>query len=171
VTASLTRSASDLFTIVQARYVGAKVGADLRMAHNLYGKPDLDDIGDYVEEIALLLRDGYLGTVDFGFRHKDTNAWKLRLRYTATTGGQLLDNRPGSFPTSAAVAGLPFYSYLTYSTKFGLLPGSKQAEIKQGLPVQRVGAAEPTASAGTFTSGHGYSSNGVGVSRGVYQAF
>src|SRR5205814_1011992 len=108
--------------------------------------------------------------VDYGFWQKDTNAWKLRLRYTATSGGQLLDNRPGSFPTSAAVAGLPFYSYLTYSTKFGLLPASRQAEITQGLPVQRVGASEPTAAAGTFTSGHGYSSNGVGVSRDVYQA-
>ena len=170
MTASLTRSVSDLFTIVQARYVGAKIGADLRMAHHLYGEPDLDDIADYVEETALLLRDGYLGTVDFGFWQKDTNAWKLRLRYTATTGGQLLDNRPGSFPTSAAVAGLPFCSYLSYSNKFELLPESTQAEIKQGLPVQRVGAAEPTASAGTFTQGHGYSRNGVGVSRSVYQA-
>ena len=171
MTATLTRSASDTFTITQARYVGAKVGADLRLISNLYGKPDPGNIGDYVEEIALLLRDGYLGTVDFGFRQKDTNAWKLRLRYTATTGGQLLDNRPGSFPTTSAVAGLPFYSYLTYSTKFLLLAASKQEEIKQGLPFQRVGAAEPTAHSGTFTSGHGYSRNGAGVSRDVYLAY
>ena len=37
MTASLTRSAS--FTITDARYIGAKVGADLRLLHNLYGRP------------------------------------------------------------------------------------------------------------------------------------
>jgi hypothetical protein len=170
MTASMTRSATDPFTIVQARYVGAKIGADLRMVHNLYGKPDLDEIEKYVDETALLLRDGYLNTVDFGFKQKGINAWKLRLRYTATIGGQLLDNRPGNFPTNVAVAGLPFYSYLTYSNKFKLLPATTQTEIKKSLPVQRVGAAEPTAASGSVTSGHGYSRNGVGVSRDVYLA-
>src|SRR6476660_3107406 len=100
MTASLTRSASDSFTLTEARYVGAKVGADLRMLHNLYGKPSLADIDNYVEEIALLLRDGYLNTVDFGFRENSGNAWKLRLRYTATSGGYLTDGRPGSFPAN-----------------------------------------------------------------------
>lgn len=169
MTASLTRSAS--FTLTEARYVGAKVGADLRMLHNLYGKPNLDDIDPYVEEIALLLRDGYLNTVDFGFRKDSGNAWKLRLRYTATIGGYLTDNRPGSLPTSAAVAGLPFYSYLTYSSKFHQLPPTDQEKTQKALPVQRVGADEPTASFGTHTSGHGYSRNGTGVSRGVYTGF
>jgi hypothetical protein len=171
MTATLTRSASGSFTLTEARYVGAKVGADLRMLHNLYGKPALADIDGYVEEIALLLRDGYLGTVDFGFRQSSENAWKLRLRYTATTGGQLIDNRPGSFPTSAAVAGLPFYSYLTYSWKYLNLAASEQEKVKETLPFQRTGAAEPTASSGTFTSGHGYSRNGTGVSRDVYTAY
>lgn len=169
MTATLTRSES--FTLTDARKVGAKVGADLRMLHNLYGKPALADIGDYVEEIALLLRDGYLGTVDFGFRQNSGNAWKLRLRYTATTGGYLMDNRPGSFPTSAAVAGLPFYSYLTYSQKFLNLSSAEREKAKEKLPVQRVGADEPTANAGSSTGGHGYSRNGTGVSRNVYMAF
>ena len=169
MTATLTRSTS--FTLTEARYVGAKVGADLRMLHNLYGKPALADIGNYVEEIALLLRDGYLGTVDFGFRQNSGNAWKLRLRYTATTGGYLMDNRPGSFPTSAAVAGLPFYSYLTYSQKFLNLTSGQREKVKEKLPVQRAGADEPTANAGSSTSGHGYSRNGTGVSRNVYMAY
>ena len=82
MTASITRSASDVFTLTHARYVGAKIGADLRLLANLYGKPALDSIDAYVEETAILLRDGYLGTVDFGFRQLDTSTWKLRLRYT-----------------------------------------------------------------------------------------
>ncbi|WP_010310123.1 hypothetical protein [Saccharopolyspora spinosa] len=43
---SYTRSASASFTITDARYVGGRVGADLRLLHNLYGKPDLDRIED-----------------------------------------------------------------------------------------------------------------------------
>jgi hypothetical protein len=171
MTASMTKSATDAFTITHARYVGAKVGADLRLLANYYGKPALDDIDAYVEEAAVLLRDGYLDTVDFGFRQRDTNVWKLRLRYTATLGGHLADDRPGSFPATVAVAGLPFYSFLTYSTKFLLLVPSRQNEITKSLPIQRTTATEPTASSGTFTSGHGYSRNGAGVSRGVYVAF
>lgn len=47
MTGTYARSAS--FTITDARYVGAKVGADLRLLHNYYGKPSLDDIEEYVE--------------------------------------------------------------------------------------------------------------------------
>lgn len=164
---SQTRTTS--FTITDARYVGAKIGADLRIMNSLYGKPMLTSIPHYVEEAALLLKDGYLNTVDFGF--KSCDEWKLRLRYTATIGGQLTDSRPGKFPTSAAVAGLPFYSYLTYSAKFDLLSAEDRRAVKAALPVDRVGADEPTTSNGTSTSGHGYGRNGAGVSRDVYNAY
>ncbi len=111
MTATATRSAT--FTITDARYVGAKVGADLRLLNSLYGRPSLDSIAGFAEEAALLLRDGYLGTVDFGFLDTATNSWKLRLRYTATTGGHLLDERPGKLPTGGAVTRHPIRSYLS----------------------------------------------------------
>ncbi|MGH3783097.1 MAG: hypothetical protein ACRDRO_21360 [Pseudonocardiaceae bacterium] len=166
-----TRTVSASFTITEARYVGAKIGADLRMINSLYGRPALTDIDDYTEEAALLLRDGYLGTVDYGFMDRSTNAWKLRLRYTATTGGQLLDSRPGNLPATASVAGYGWSSYLTYSLKFLLLTSAQQATVKDCLPITRVGAAEPTTAAGGAQSGHGYGRNGVGVNRDVYTAW
>lgn len=166
-----TRTASASFTLTEARYVGAKIGADLRMMNSLYGRPALADIDDFTEEVALLLRDGYLGTVDYGFRDASANAWKLRLRYTATIGGQLLDSRPGSLPTTASVAGYGWSSYLTYSLKFLLLTSAQQATVKAGLPITRVGAAEPTAGAGSTQTGHGYGRNGVGVNRDLYTAW
>lgn len=168
MTGSATRTAS--FTIIDARYVGAKIAADLRMLHNLYGKPTLTRIDDYTEEVALLLRDGYLNTVDYGFREPSGTAWRVRLRYTATTGGQLIDNRPGRMPAAADVTGLDFYSYLTYSTKYLQLAEATQASVKATLPITRTGAPEPTASAGSHTSGHGYGRNGAGVTRDVYTA-
>jgi hypothetical protein len=166
MTATGTRTAS--FTITDARYVGAKIGADLRLLNNLYGRPALASIDDFTEEAALLLRDGYLGTVDYGFLDSATNAWKLRLRYTATAGGQLMDSRPGALPTAAGVDGLDFLSYLTYSTAFGWLSAGGQASVRAALPVTRVRAAEPTTRSGSFLAGHGYGRNGTGVSREIY---
>lgn len=159
------------FTITDARHVGAKVATDLRLLHNLYGRPSLADLDDYAEEVALLLKDGYLDTVDYGFRNIGVNSWALRLRYRATTGGQLVDSRPGSLPRGADIAGLSFYSYLTYSAKFNALSSGEQARVKATLPVPRGTAAAPTANAGTITGGHGYARNGTGVARDVYVAY
>lgn len=169
MTISATRDTT--FTITDARYVGAKIGADLRLLNSLYGRPPLASIDDYAEEVALLLRDGYLNTVDYGFKDHDANSWKLRLRYTATAGGHLMDSRPGSLPTSLSVAGYPFYSYLIYSAKYLALSTTQQASVKAALPITRTGAEEPTAAGGTTSSGAGYARNGVGVTRNVYHDF
>ncbi|KOX28687.1 hypothetical protein ADL07_26665 [Streptomyces sp. NRRL F-4707] len=168
MTGSSTRSSS--FTLTDARYVGAKIGADLRLLNGYYGAPALDSIDDYVEEVALLLRDGYLDTVDYGFREKATNVWKLRLRYKATLGGQLTDGRPGSLPRAAELAGYGFHSYLTYSTAYWTLTTAEQADVKEDLPVKRTTGHAPTALSGTTTTGNGYARNGAGVCRDVYLA-
>ncbi len=44
MTATATRTAT--FTITDARYVGAKVGADLRLLNILYGRPSLESIAE-----------------------------------------------------------------------------------------------------------------------------
>jgi hypothetical protein len=168
MTATGTRTAG--FTITDARYVGAKIGADLRLLNVLYGKPGLDSIDAYVEEAALLLRDGYLGTVDYGFWDAATNSWKVRLRYTATTGGYLVNDTPGKLPVGAVVTGYPFYSYLTYSLKFQILTKVQQDAFLGGLPFPRAGADEPVTGFGTSQAGQGYGRNGAGVTRDVFIA-
>ncbi|MFJ2186420.1 hypothetical protein ACIOJE_00485 [Kitasatospora sp. NPDC087861] len=170
MTGSYTRSASASFTITDARYVGGRVGADLRLLYNLYSEPSVDRIENFAEEVALLLRDGYLDTVDYGFRDTATNTWKFRLRYKATAGGQLADSRPGSFPDPVDLTGYTFHSFLTYSSAFGLLTSSQQAGVKETLPISRTTGTAPSALAGTTTTGHGYARSGSGVSRDVYVA-
>lgn len=170
MTGSYSRSVSDSFTITDARYVGGRVGADLRLLHNLYGEPAVDSIEKFAEEVAILLDRGFLDTVDYGFRDTGTNAWKFRLRYKATAGGQLTDSRPGSFPDPVDLTGYSFHSFLTYSSAFGLLTSSEQAEVKKDLPISRTTGTAPSALAGTTTTGHGYARNGAGVSRDVYVA-
>jgi hypothetical protein len=168
MTATATRAAT--FTITDARYVGAKIGADLRLLNVLYGRPTVASIDNYVEEAALLLRDGYLDTVDYGFRDAAANSWKLRLRYAAVRGGYLLNDPPGRLPTEAAVAGYPFYSYLTYSSAFNALTPAGQGRVREALPFPRAGANEPGTGLGTSQSGHGYGRNGAGVNRDVFIA-
>ena len=168
MTATGTRTVA--FTITDARYVGAKIGADLRLLNALYGQPALPLIDDFVGEAALLLRDGYLRTVDYGFRDETADAWKLRLRYTATSGGYLLDSRPGSLPTTAAVTGYDFFSFLTYSAAYHALSAGQQATVRDRLPLSRVAGAEPATGSGRLTAGHGYGRNGVGVTRDLYIA-
>lgn len=163
---SSTRSAS--FTITDARHIASKVGADLRNLNAVYGKPPLDSIDDYVEEVALLLRDGYLKSVDFGFKLGDV--WKLRLRYTATIGGSLRDDNPGRLPYDAPVTGVPFYSYLSYHQAFHALTDDEKAAYKATLPVQRAGASEPGLGGGTYGTTTSYARNGAGVGREVYTA-
>jgi hypothetical protein len=169
MTASLTRSAD--FTITDARYVGAKIGTDLRLLNNYYGKPSLEHIGNLAEEVALLLNDGYLDTVDYGFRDADKNSWRLRLRYRAATGGQLVNVLPGGLPSSTAIGDLPFYSYLAYNSTFHALTGAERAAVEEALPISRQGADAPGTGAGATTPGHGYARHGSGVTRDVYVAF
>ena len=135
MTSTGTRTAS--FTITDARYIGAKVGTDLRLLNNLYGRPALADIDDYTEEVALLLRDGYFDTVSYGFKDLATNEWKLRLRYTATTGGHLVDSSPGSLPTARRRLGLQLLQLPDLQPKFRDLP-AVAAGIGEG------DAADPT---------------------------
>lgn len=167
MTGTGTRTAA--FTITHARYVGAKIGADLRLLNGLYGNPPLAWVDDFAEEAALLLRDGYLRTVDYGFKD-GYDTWRLRLRYTATTGGHLADDRPGKLPSAVAVAGYDFCSYLTYTAAYQALSTAERTAVRQSLPVSRVEAAEPSTGLGSTTYGHGYARNGSGVSRDVFTA-
>ncbi|AUI64062.1 hypothetical protein [Amycolatopsis sp. BJA-103] len=169
MSASLTFTSS--FTITNARYVGAKIGADLRQLRSMYGRPaDVDEIDKFAEEAALLLKADYLGTADYGFRDHASNSWKLRLRYRATAGRQRLDDPPGRLPRSADVAKLPFHSYMSYSDTFNALSVADQTAFKAGLPVRRTAGTEPSVGLGNSTPGHGYSSNGIGVTRGIFVA-
>jgi hypothetical protein len=167
---SLTGTRTAAFTITEARYVGAKIGTDLRLLHNLYVAPSLAWIDQFVEEAALLLRDGYLGTVSYGFRDSSTNVWRLRLRYIATAGGDLIDNRPGSLPAAVTITGCAFYSHLCYSPKFLGLSRTDRDRVQATLPFLRIVGDEPATRSGNIASGNGYSRNGVGVTRDIFTA-
>ena len=113
---SFTFSDTQSFTVTHARHMAAKVATDLKRIQRLYGNPSNYDIADYEAEITTLLREGYLGTVTYGYRRH--GKWiEPTLRYTARdlAGAAANDDDPGKVRPGANIAGATFYSYLTYS--------------------------------------------------------
>ena len=165
---SMTSTRTSTFTIANARYVTSKIKADLKLLQRAYDAPTDADIEAYGEEAALLLKDGYLGTVIYG--HLRNGSWVVALRYTAQPNGTLAaDDRAGGIPRGVDISGARFYSYLTYSTKWDALSTSERDRIKNSLPVSRTPAGEPGTTGGYWSADRSYSYNGTGVGRGAFR--
>ena len=156
------------FTISNARYIASKVKTDLKLLQRIYGSPSDSGIEDYGEEAALLLRDGYLGTVTYGYRRNGN--WILALRYVAQSNGTLAqDDRAGKVSRGINIIGASFSSYLTYSTKWETLTQAEKQAVKAKLPVKRQTADPPGTSGGYWSADNTYSSKGNGVKRSTFR--
>jgi hypothetical protein len=168
---SNTHTTSSTFTITHARYVTSKVAADLRQLKLFYGTPNDGQIDAYAEEAALLLRDGYLERVDYGFRRQDPQhgaQWVLLLRYAAKNG-DLVDEHSGRVPSGIDVTGSSFWSYLTYTAPYFALSEAERERVKAALPIERSTGREAGFVFGIWSSDRTYSSAGKGVSRSVFK--
>jgi len=166
-----TYTTSKTFTITHARYVTSKVAADLRQLQLFYGDPSDDQIAAYAEEAALLLRDGYLERVDYGFRRHNPvtgSQWVLVLRYIARDGA-LADDHSGRVPPGVNRSGATFWSYLTYTAPFFALSESERDRVKAALPIQRAAGREAGFVNGTWSGDRTYSSADRGVARSVFR--
>src|SRR5437870_569267 len=91
---TMTRTASESFTLTHAKYLASKVTADMLRCQQLYGSPSNGQINDYGTELALLLRDGYVAVYEFGFQRNDQRL--VSWRYTVDSSGiSATDDRPG----------------------------------------------------------------------------
>ena len=131
-------------TITHARYVAAKIAADLKRIQRLVGRgvPTDREIADYEEEATVLLRDGYLGTVTYGF--KKNEAWILAVQYTASYSGlHGTDCDPGKVPVGS-VDGAVFSSFLSYSQEWKKKSREERDAYKRNmLPFFRVPGESP----------------------------
>lgn len=171
MSSSYTITESATFTVTHARHMAAKVATDLKRMQRFYGPPSDADIADYEAEVTELLKEGYLGTVTYGFR-RDGNWIEPTLRYTARhlAGGSGNDDDPGRIRASANVAGASFYSYLTYSPAWYQLPESDKEAFRKRLPFGRGGAPEPGIS-GYLADDRSYSSGGRAIDRASVRSF
>ncbi len=167
-----TFTLSRTFTVTHARYVTSKIAADLRQLSLFYGYPLDADIASYAEEAALLLRDGYLERVDYGFKREDPglgSQWVLLLRYTVRNG-LVEDDHAGRVPPGIDIAGTRFWSFLSYSGKFFALSETERDQVTAALPIKRSPAREAGFAIGTWSGARSYSTADQGVTRSVFRA-
>lgn len=153
------------FTVTHARHMAAKVATDLKRVQRFYCEPSDSSIAAYQEELTLLLKSGYLGTVTYGFQRG--GEWiEPSLRYTGRElgMGNASDDDPGRIPISANTKGAVFKSYLTYSAAWDRLSDSEKQAFQKELPFQRSGAAEPGIN-GNLHSDRTYSAGGRALDR------
>ncbi|ANB24608.1 hypothetical protein A6F57_04915 [Alteromonas stellipolaris] len=163
MSSSYTSTSTNTFTITHARHMSAKVSADLRRMQRFYGKPSSKQIEDFEEEVAQLIKNGYLDTVTFGFQ-RDYKWIEPTFSYTASQISNGVDDVPGALRANADVSNAYFCSYLAYTNKFLELNQNERDGFKKTLPIQRVTGDEPSTS-GYYESDKTYSSGEQSLSR------
>jgi hypothetical protein len=168
---SYTNTGTQAFTITHARKIASKVATDLKRLQRFYNSPSDSDIQAYETEIIELLKEGYLGTVKYGFK-KDDKWIEPTLCYTAKdfSGMSPEDNDPGRITPEVNIEGANFYSYLTYNSNWDKLTSDEKDAFKKALPFQRTGASEPGIN-GCLITDKIYSSGGKGVERSLVKNY
>jgi hypothetical protein len=147
------------------------VATDLKRMQRLYGKPGDLAIANYEAEITDFLREGYLGTVTYGFR-RDGKWIEPTLRYTARdlAGSAANDDDPGRIRPGANIDGASFHSYMTYSSTWERLSETAKGTFKKRLPFTRGAAPEPGID-GYLMDDRIYSSGGRALNRASVRSF
>ncbi|MCB9300993.1 hypothetical protein H6777_03990 [Candidatus Nomurabacteria bacterium] len=161
---SSSYSFNESFTITHARYLASKVASDLKRIQRFYGSPSDDDITAYEEEVAILLKFGFLSSVTYGFKRNGMYI-KPTLHYEASElikGGS--DDDPGRVTIGEDVSNATFSSFLIKNSKFHQASEKEKQEVLDSLPVKRTTGHGPEFN-GTLTSDKNYFSNGISLGR------
>lgn len=133
-------------SITHARYVAAKISADLKRIQRLVGRntPSDERIRAYEQESIVLLRNRYIDTAVYGFQ--DDDHWTLAVKYVTVNGEGAYDHDPGfsfnPFAPDTDVKGY-FGSVLTYSDQWRQLSDQQKAYIRSQSPILRISGSEP----------------------------
>lgn len=151
-------------TKTHARHIASKVAADLKRVQRVYqvDRPTDSEISDYQKELTLLLYEGYLGSVSYGF--KKDQQWVLALKYTATAGGLSDSADPGEIGRKTNISGTYFTSFLSYSSLWAQASVEDQKEFEKLLPFSRVSGTDPGVGI-NWTGNRNYLSGDLGVNR------
>ena len=159
----MTRTASESFTLTSAKYLASKVTADMRRCGQLHGRPTDSEINDYGTELALLLRDGYAKTYEFGFETDDKRVLSF---YYEVAGSDLVssDDRPGKI-YAASISNASWFNFLTYSDAWRRLSQEERDRYRSSLPIRRKSGSPPSDGRGYWEHDRGYSRDGVALRR------
>jgi len=169
---AMTRTVSESFTLTQAKYLASKVTADMRRCQQLYGKPSDSEINDYGTELAILLRDGYVKSYEFGYVRASDDERILTWRYSVDSSGNLTNNdRPGRILAGVNITGATMRNRMIRSIAWDLLSEEKRDSIEKDLPIQRVGAPDYGSSLGIWQNDLAYSATGVAMVRQTFKLY
>ena len=168
---SITLSESSTFTRTHAKHLAAKVATDLKRMQRFYDEPTDSRIVDYEAEVIEFLREGYLGSVMYGFR-RNGNWVEPTLHYTARDlyGTSANDDDPGRIRPGVDISGASFHSYLTYSLVWDNLSEAQKQSFRKCLPFQRPGAPQPSID-GNLSQDLTYSSGGRALNRAIVRSW
>lgn len=163
MTESYTRTQT--ITITETRRIAAKIAADLLQLNTFYKEPSIQLIERLADEAAMLLRDGYLDKIQYGFKRAGTVVFMLS--YVAGPGGRI-DEAPGRVPSNENIAGASWFSFLTPSQKWWRLNETERAAYETTLPIQRTNGEAPTIASGVYYgNAKSYSTDNASVNRTI----
>lgn len=167
---TITQTESITFTITNAKYLASKVAADLKRIQRFYEYPTDDWIIKYEEELTLLLKNGYLKKMTYGFR-RDNNWICPTLSYSAIDlqNMQGTDDDPGRITIGAETGGATFGSFFEPSTKFENLSSDEKQRFNGTRPFDRGFGSTPGA-VGYFSGDLSYSSGGRSLNRSTLKS-
>jgi hypothetical protein len=167
---TMTRTATESFTLTHAKYLSSKVTADMVRCQQLYGQPYVSEINNYGTELSLLLRDNYVSTYEFGFKRDEARV--VSWYYQVDRSGNLVaDDRPGRIVSGVSVAGTSFFNFLTPSLTWYLLPAAQREQFESNSPIDRSPGQAPGDGNGYWVSDLGYSAAGVGMARKTFKPY
>ena len=162
-----TFTTSGTFTKTGAKYLASKVAADLQAVRDHYGQPSEAEIRDYNTELAVLLAEGCVESVEYGFERNDNRV--VSLYYEVRTDGSLTDGRSGGVYARADITGAAWFSFLTYSGRWEQLGEDEQQRIEARLPIKRTYGQAPQDGNGYWVTDRSYSSQSVGTQRRTFR--
>ena len=167
---SFAVSQSKSFSITDARHMAAKLAGDLKRIQRFYGSPSDAQISEYEAEAVELLKGGYFGVLQIGFK-RNGNFLPSSLRYTAyDLVGASNDDDPGRIVIGSDISGASFGSFLTYNPAWHQLSADEREKIKARLTLQRGDGEEPGVD-GYYVDDRTYSAGGRALGRSSVRAY
>lgn len=164
MTTSYTTSASESFTVVHARKLAAKVAADMNQCRLLYGKPSEADIGDYRDELVVMLAGQYVDRYEFGYKtaaDRRVVSWSYRVN----ASGDLDGGRSGGLYAKADIHGAVMFNFMWTNTKWWNESSAERTKIRATHNVDRTSGEPPSDGSGRWVQDRSYGAGGVVLQR------
>ncbi len=169
MTYSYTNAYTRTFTRTSAQYLASKVAGDLRRVSSYYGSPSESQIQDYLQELVEMLAQGYVESVEYGFKREDRRV--VTLYYEFHPDGTLADSRSGGVYAYADITGAPWFSFMAYTQKWSDLSEAARVAFVAKLPFKRTPGQAPADGSGYWATDRSYSIDGFGIQRKTFRPY